>query len=184
MSLKNLNKKKYYSKKKFSSKKGGKTIYATNIYQSGKNKGKKSRRKNIAIGKCEFPFKYNNKYYSECIDSKLGKWCAVTKINEGKKKDYTNTFGYCLIEPESISKKKKIISLDEDISLKTKNSNEIITNKIKFDGKIFLLEKKNKINIYTLPDKKGNFFYIGRLLPNEMIDFDAPEYIENNKIIS
>ena len=55
------------------------------------NKGKKRTIKSLVKGNCIFPFKYKKRVYSDCVDSKNGKWCA-TKLT---KKNYTKTWGYC-----------------------------------------------------------------------------------------
>ena len=45
------------------------------------NKGKKRTIKSLVKGNCIFPFKYKKRVYSDCVDSKNGKWCA-TKLTK------------------------------------------------------------------------------------------------------
>ena len=77
------------------SKKNDDSIYADIYLKNGnKAKGKKAK-----AGKCIFPFKFENKVYNECLESKSGNWCATTVDTAKKGKTNAVTYGYCLISP-------------------------------------------------------------------------------------
>ena len=67
-----------------------KVIHTTNIDKTGKQR----KVKNLSFGEgkdCVFPFLYNRKLQSECVDGKDGKWCA-TERNEDCT---TKKWAYC-----------------------------------------------------------------------------------------
>lgn len=67
-----------------------KVIHTTNIDKTGKQR----KVKNLSYGEgkdCVFPFLYNRKLQSECVDGKDGKWCATETDPNNKMK----TWGFC-----------------------------------------------------------------------------------------
>jgi len=185
---------------------GGKKIMTTKRDKDGNI----DNNKKVVEGECDFPFKHYGKDKYECVDSKKGKWCAVTKDKDGKK----DTWGYCILDDEEevvVKQKNKSSSKQEEeqeevIEKKDKSSSkqeeqeevveqeeeqkdkssskqeeveleedEIITYPIEYDGKNYLLHKETR-NIYSYPNEEGEFEYVGRVMPNGNIDFDAEEY--------
>jgi superfamily II DNA or RNA helicase len=53
--------------------------------------GIKRTSKKISFGKCQFPFRYQNKLYYQCVEGTSGNWCA-TSLNTNKT---SKTWGYC-----------------------------------------------------------------------------------------
>ena len=201
---------------------GGKKIMTTKRDKDGNI----DNNKKVVEGECDFPFKHYGKDKYECVDSKKGKWCAVTKDKDGKK----DTWGYCILDDEeevvveqkdklsskqqeeviekkdkssskqqeeqeevveqeeekkdkSSSKQEEVVEQEEEQKDKSSSKqeeveleeDEIITYPIEYDGKNYLLHKETR-NIYSYPNEEGEFEYVGRVMPNGNIDFDAEEY--------
>ena len=146
-------------------KKGGgkydKTIHADKIDNTGKTR----RYKALEEGPCIFPFKYNNKTYEECANSKNGKWCPTKLKNDNSMR--AEKWGYC----ESHLKKP-----EESISEEKEEKEEFEVHAIEYGNNRYLLDKNTR-NVYSYPDKNENYIFIGKALPNGEIDFDSPEYL-------
>lgn len=175
-------------------------IFADKIDRNGVSR----KYKEIQEGECIFPFKYNKKEYNVCAETKSKKdlpdrWCP-TSLNE---KGYAKTWGYCEThlnkmdktehEKDSSSKTEDSSSSvktedekEDSSSVKTKDvtddavpyedsENQIVTNILEYGKDKYLLDSKTR-NIYSLPEEDGTFYFVGILLPNDDIDFDAEEY--------
>lgn len=159
-------KKNRFSKNKKSYKKGGNKIFADKVDKDGN----KRRFKDLKEGECLFPFEYKKKKYNECAPDKTGKWCP-TEISGDK----ITKWGYC----ESYLKQHMKDS--EDKTEKPENKERKVV-KIIIDSKKYLLDKNTR-NVYSYPNKNGNYYFVGRLLPNNNIDFNSEEYIPSEVII-
>jgi hypothetical protein len=166
--------------KKTLKKGGGKSdndkIYADKI----DNKGEKRRYHALKEGPCIFPFKYNNKTYNECAESKDGKWCATELKDDGTNKH--EKWGYC----ETHLKKEEIEKIQDDDTSETgsdkEEEQEFEVHPIEYGDDKYLLDKTTR-NIYSYPDEEENYIFVGKALPNGEIDFEATEYIPKKKKI-
>lgn len=176
---KNTYKKKNEKNVKKTLKKGGGKVFADRV----DNKGEQRRYQALKEGECIFPFKYNNKLYNECADSKDGKWCATELKKDGSLK--ASHWGYCETHFKKEQNKEEVEEYSDTQESDSENEGEeqeFAVYPIEYGEEKYLLDKNTR-NVYSYPDKKGNYIFIGKALPNEEIDFDAIEYIPEKKNI-
>jgi hypothetical protein len=157
------------------------------------------RYRSIKEGPCIFPFKYNNKTYNECANSKDGRWCA-TELKDVKPKAGNNIskWGYCethYLKEDSKKEEQHISSSDSSKILSSDDIDDgnIVSELIEYGEEKYLLETKTR-NVYSLSieikkqliedgvipeedfgdiDEKSPLYYeykfIGRMLPNGSI---------------
>lgn len=160
----------FKTKKRLRKQKGGKDVFTNCI----DNKGKKHRSKKCKEGKCNFPFLYNKSQTNNCVSSKRGNWCAVTKDKQGKMKDW----GYCIGSQKKNTnspKKIKLVKKKKTAKKPKVDTDKIITYKIEYKKKHYLLDPKSS-NVFSMPQSDGTFVFVGKLLPNETIRFSQQIY--------
>lgn len=143
------------------------------------------RYKAIKEGPCLFPFKYNNKSYNDCTESKDGRWCA-TELKNVKPRAGNNVYkwGYCETHYlNEDNKKEKKYSSSSD-SLKTSSSDDddgnIISELIEYGDEKYLLETTTR-NVYSLSMEIKKQLIANEVIPEEDfgdIDEKSPLYSE------
>merc|ERR1712196_724203 len=114
------------------------------IVATNKDKhGKIHKSKKMHEGNCEFPFKYNRKLHTECIEGKNGDWCA-TQIDSDKK---MLKYGYCQSNNDNL----KEIHAD----LININGNKNVSKKFKAGKCIFPFKYYGKMRKECINSKKG-----------------------------
>jgi hypothetical protein len=144
------------------------------------------RYKAIKEGPCLFPFKYNNKTYNDCAESKDGRWCA-TELKDVKSRAGNNVskWGYC--ETHYLtgdSKKEKKYTSSSDSSQKSSSDDvdddNIISELIEYGDEKYLLETSTR-NVYSLSIEIKKQLIADGVIPEEDfgdIDEKSPLYSE------
>ena len=66
-------------------------FYGTNI----NNKNKIERNQKVKSGKCLFPFSYQWKTHTKCLETPKGPICATSLSEKNPKRRTLKTYGYC-----------------------------------------------------------------------------------------
>jgi hypothetical protein len=114
----------------------------TNIFAVNIDKDSKIHKsKYIEEGNCIFPFKYNKKEYSECVEGKRGHWCP-TKLKENKTYD---TFAYCPKTQDQINR--------VELLNKVKGNKTVVLKKKKKENKVQEVKTRKSSNSSQSPKK-------------------------------